>query len=55
MEAKQAINILVQAAQKGQSAGAYSLQDAAMIMQAIVVLDKVEQSEKSKKEGKQEK
>lgn len=37
LNAKQAINVLVQAARIGQSKGAYSLEDAALIMNAIKV------------------
>ena len=37
LNAKQAINVLIQAARIGQSKGAYSLEDAALIMNAIKV------------------
>ena len=37
LNAKQAINVLIQAARIGQSKGAFSLEDAALIMNAIKV------------------
>ena len=43
LNAKQAINVLIQAARIGQSKGAYSLEDASLIMNAIKVFIPAEQ------------